>query len=181
MSRAHSTGIREHPGPADGAVPCADCPITRSNEAVYRVPDPRYAISTVSPLCAYHLTVLKREHPLAWRTLRDHPELPDPERYVQEHALVERADVADEIGIDGTRYERLGLDRLGRAYFITGEAIGYRVIETDERFEIHESTHVSSGRLLELFDHVRDAVGWRGLEDDWIERAQREARRGDRA
>lgn len=74
----------------------------QGNEAVYRIPDPRYGIATTSALCPYHLAVLKREEPLAWRDLRRYPELPDPDDLVQEHVLVERDDVPEEIDIDNT-------------------------------------------------------------------------------
>ncbi len=64
-ARSQSVGIRQEPGPVESEIPCADCP-TEGNAAVYRVPDLRFDVTTTSALCAYHLTVLKREHPDFW-------------------------------------------------------------------------------------------------------------------
>lgn len=180
-AQSRSAGIPDEPGPVgdDEDVHCADCPLTNPEDAVFRVPDPRYSIATVTALCEYHLAALKREYPLRWRKIRDHPRIDGLEAAAKDHALVERDDVPDEISIDGEVYQRLGLDQLGRAYFVAETGWGWRVVETDERFDVQESTKVERGRLRGLLDHVDEQVGWRGLEGEWIDRAQAEVNGGE--
>lgn len=169
-----SASILEEPGPIrDGDVPCHDCRAVDAEAGVYRVRDPRYSISTVVALCPYHLRAFASEEPLTWEWHRDHPEYGDPEAFAAgEEVLVERSDVPDELPIDGTLYERVGLDEAGRAYFAAEVGDGaWRVIETDEEFTVQESTRVERERLRGLLDHVEERVGWRGLEGEWIDRA----------
>lgn len=178
----HADRVLAGPGPIDGdeGESCNDCPLVDPNPAVYRVPDPRYDIATVTPLCEYHLAALKREFPMEWRDIRSHPEIEGLERATAENVLIEQDDVPDEISVDETLYRRLGLDEKGRAYFVTEIGSGdYRVLETDERFDILESAIVASGQLFEFFDRIRGQVGWRGLEDEWVDRAQAEFYGGD--
>lgn len=170
------------PGPIgdDERAQCGNCPTGRANDAVFCVPDPRQSGPVSVPLCAYHLAALRRSHPLQWRTIRQHPEVEGLEAATKGHALLERDDVPAEIGIDGTLYERLGLDELGRAHFVAETGQGaYRVIETNERFVIRESNLVAPEALAGLLDHVGEHVGWRSLEGGWVERAGAEAEGGD--
>ena len=171
MSRARSVGIRRSPGPVDSELPCVDCP-SGGHTAVYRVPDPRFEVATTSALCAYHLAVLKREHPAFWADLQTHPQLSDVETYVQERALVERADLPEAITVDEDQYERLGLDRTGTGYYARERSDDrLRVIAVDHTFAVQESTLVRDDQLGVLFDHVDREDGWRGIEDEWIDRA----------
>ncbi len=170
MSRARSGGVRRPPGPIDGDVLCADCP-TDGHSAVYRIPDPRFDISTTSALCQYHLAVIKREYPKLWADLRSHPQLPDPEEFVQRHALIERRDLPSSITVDGDQYDRLGLDLLGAGYYARERREGQiRVLEVDHTFAVQQSTLISHEQLAQLFDHVDRTVGWRGIEDKWVDR-----------
>ncbi len=181
MSRARSVGVRRPPGPVEGDVPCADCP-TDGHSAVYRIPDPRFDISTTSALCPYHLAVIKREYPKLWADLRSHPQLPDPEEFIQRHALIERRDLPSTITVDGDQYDRLGLDRLGAGYYARECLDGQiRVLEVDHTFAVQESTLVRDDQLGALFDHVDRENGWRGIEDEWIDRVQARADGGESA
>ena len=181
MSRARSTGIRQDPGPVDASVPCADCP-TEGNTAVYRVPDPRFDVTTTSALCAYHLSVLKREHPEFWAKLQSHPRLPEIDAHVQEYALVERSDFPESITVDGSQSERLGLDRLGAGYYLRERPDGRLcVIAVAHTFSVQQSTLVREDRLGALFDHVDREVGWRGIGGEWVDRAQAVASGGESA
>lgn len=174
VSRSRSADrIVAEPGPLDDEhAECDWCSPFNARDAVYRVPDPNYDIHALSALCEYHLAVLKREHELRWRDLLEHPDLHGLDEARAEHVLIERDDVPDEVPIDGTLYQRLGLDERGVAYFIVelGED-AVRVVQTDERFDILQSDRVRCGELRGFIDHIGTQFRWRGLESKWIDRA----------
>lgn len=151
---------------------CDWCPTLNAREALWRLPDPRYDITAFSALCEYHLAVLKREHELHWRDLLEHPEFDGLDGDRAEHVLVESGDVPDEVPIDGTLYQRLGLDDLGQAYFVAELGGGdLRIVVTDERFDVQDATVVARGRLRAWIDRIGGRCGWRGIESDWLDRA----------
>lgn len=160
------------PGHIDGdeTAACADCPpAPAGNAAVFRVPDPRTQQPTVVPLCSYHLRALQREAPLRWHELREHPAVDGLESAAaNEHVFVEFADLPDELPHAGSLYERLGLDEVGDAYFVTPTRDDVRVLRTDETLEDGEVTEIPQKELRGLLDHVDDRVGWRGIESGWI-------------
>lgn len=173
--RRTSVGVTDDPGPVDDGVNCAACPLTDANEAAYRLPDPRFSVATVSALCTYHLAVVKREHPDRWATIRSHPEIDGLEAATADHALVELGDVAAEIEVDGEDYQRVGLDELGTAYFVRDVRPYYRVVETNEHYDVLNGARVElAGGLARLFDHIERRVGWRALESEWANRARAE-------
>lgn len=162
------------PGRLDGEeeADCDWCPDANAQPALWRVPDPRYDMQAFSALCGYHLAVLKREHELHYRDLVEHPEFGGLDDDRDEHALVERDDVPEEIPIDGALYERLGLDGLGRGYFVAELGSSeFRIVVTDERFDVVDATVVARGRLRNWIDHIGSFCHWRGLEGEWIDRA----------
>lgn len=170
-----SAGITDDPGPIDDSAPCTACPLNDPNEAAYRLPDPRFSVATVSALCPYHLAVVKREHSDRWATIRSHPEISGLEAATAEHALVELVDVAPEIEVDGNEYQRVGLDELGTAHFVRDVGPYYRVVETNEQYDVLNGARVEpEGGLARLFDHVERRVGWRALESEWADRARAE-------
>ena len=178
MSRSTRSADRifAEPGPLDDeATNCDHCPTLDPEEGVYRVPDPNFGVGSVAALCPYHLSVLARDHATVWGRLKATDEYGDVERYRQQGALVERGDLPEELSHSGTLYQRFGLDETGRAYFICETGSGYRLIETDQEFDALESTTTSRGRLLGLLDHVEKHVGWRGLANEWVDRAFDEA------
>lgn len=183
MSRSHAGGsdrIVAEPGPVEGE-DCDDCPDDDPEAAVYRIPDPRWSIGAVSALCPFHLAAIKREHASFWGRLVHESEYGDVEEHVEDGALVERADLPEELPHDGTIYRRFGLDDTGRAYFVAATNTGYELVETDSEFEVLETTLVARGRLLGLLDHVSDDVGWRGLASEWVDRAYAEDSGGEGA
>lgn len=74
------------------------------------------------------------------------------------------------------------LDRLGAGYYARERSdCRLRVIAVDHTFSVQESTLVREDRLGALFDHVDREVGWRGIDDEWIDRAQAVASGGESA
>lgn len=166
------------PGPVgdedDGAA-CEDCPDHAAKDAVYRVYDPRWVAAVTSPLCEYHLAVYRHENPRIWAELarrEDHPRL---EAAVRDQAFVELADLPEEFPVEGTLFQRLGLDEHGLGHFIAEAGSHYRLIHTDEQFDIKDGVSVPIGELHEYLDAVEEEVDWRAREYEWVDRAYDEA------
>lgn len=81
-------------------------------------------------------------------------------------------DVPDARRFVGDVYRPLGVDVEGTVYWIVerGDS-SWSVVETDGSFPILGSTRIRHEKLPGFVDHVGESVGWRDLDQEWLERA----------
>lgn len=77
-------------------------------------------------------------------------------------------DVPAEIGFRDALYDRFGVNEDGRGYFVADAGDHLLLLHTDEDGEVEGPIGIPQHRLESFIDQVREDVGWRQLEVDWI-------------
>lgn len=176
MSTSGNASTHHEFGRCDDDAPTCQYLEPCEESAVYVVPRPAMLRAAACPICAYHLALFGEDEPETYQTLRDSPDVADPERLADDEPWLSLQ--AAPASIKGLA--RLCLDGQGSVHYYElvegedGEVV--RIVVFDGWLAVEDAFEYSS-ELVEAADwlaHVEEARGVLAVDDEHLARVDDE-------